>query len=115
MFKIRLITPRLIRFLSRGFATGMAIFPFVLLKNKEAANNHRLLNHEYIHLKQQTEMLVFPFYLWYGIEYIVRRIQFKNHYAAYRNISFEREAYANDHKRNYLNERKFWAFLSYLK
>ena len=115
MYKKTIIAPKLIKFLSRGFATGMAIFPFILVKNKEASLNPRLLNHECIHLKQQLEMLIIPFYIWYGLEYLVRRIQFKGHYAAYRHISFEREAYSNDQNLNYLKGRKFWSFLKYLK
>lgn len=109
------IAPRLIKFLSGGFATGMAIFPFILLKNKEASSNKRLVNHEMIHIRQQIEMLVIPFYVWYGLEYLVRRIQFKNHYKAYRHISFEREAYANDQDLNYLKGKRFWSFLRYIK
>jgi len=115
MYKKTMIAPKLIKFLSRGFATSMAIFPFILLINKEALRNSRLLNHESIHLKQQLEMLVLPFYLWYGLEYLVRRVLFNCHYAAYRHISFEREAYSNDQNLNYLNERCFWSFLNYLK
>ena len=115
MIKRVIIAPKLIKFPSGGFATGMAIFPFILLKNKEASSNVQLLNHESIHLKQQLEMLVLPFYIWYGLEYLVRRVQFNGHYEAYRHISFEREAYSNDQHLNYSKERSFWAFLNYLK
>ena len=38
----------------------------------------------------------------------------KDGYLAYRRISFEREAYANENSMNYLKERKFWNFRKYL-
>jgi hypothetical protein len=38
------------------------------------------------------EMLYIPFYLWYGVEWLVKLFCKGN---AYRNISFEREAYDN--------------------
>jgi hypothetical protein len=115
MIRIKLITPKLLKVLTNGFATGMALFPFVLLKNRAAASNKRLMNHETIHLKQQLEMLIIPFYIWYGIEYLIRRISSKSHYEAYRHISLEREAYSNDQNLVYLKNRKFWAFLKYIK
>ncbi|MDO5656109.1 MAG: hypothetical protein Q4G27_08225 [Flavobacteriaceae bacterium] len=92
----------------------MALFPFILLKNKELKLDNALINHERIHLKQQVELLIFPFYLWYIIEYIYRLFQFKNAALAYRNISFEREAYENDQNLDYLKHRKWYAFLDYL-
>ena len=91
---------------------GMALCPFVLLKHKQ--NSKELLNHERIHIRQQLEMGVLPFYIWYGIEFIFRLIKHKKISRAYRNISFEREAYSKDKNLKYLSQRKFWAFLSYL-
>ncbi|MGK0254765.1 MAG: hypothetical protein ACI9OE_002275, partial [Mariniflexile sp.] len=40
--------------------------------------------------------------------------QYKKWHLAYRNISFEREAYANEMYLDYLKQRKFWSFLKYL-
>ncbi len=73
-----------------------------------------LLNHERIHLRQQAELLILPFYVWYVLEYFVRLLAYKNKKEAYRNISFEREAYANESDPDYLKHRKFWSFLKYL-
>ncbi len=58
-------------------------------------------------------MLVFPFYVWYIIEYLFRLIQYKDRRKAYFNISFEREAYANEKDLNYLTNRSFWLFIKY--
>lgn len=59
------------------------------------------INHEAIHTKQMQEMLYIPFYIWYIIEYLIKL--FKGN--AYRNLSFEREAYNNYYNLNYLNNR----------
>lgn len=92
----------------------MAIFPFILLKDKALKGDVRLINHEKIHLRQQLEMLVFPFYFWYLLEYLIRLIQYKNANQAYLNISFEREAYHNENDLLYLKKRRWFGFLNYL-
>ena len=94
---------------------GITLFPFIILKNSEDRNNQILLNHERIHLRQQAEMLIIFFYLWYVLEYYYLLIKFRNPYQAYQNISFEREAYGNENNLNYLKTRKFWNFTKYLK
>lgn len=93
---------------------AIAIFPFIFLKDKNLRQNKRLINHEKIHLRQQIELLVIPFYLWYLIEFLVRLIQYKNAKEAYFNISFEREAYENDENLDFLKNRKVFNFLQYL-
>ncbi len=93
---------------------GFAFYPFIIIKYKLDKENLVLINHEKIHLRQQIELLIFPFIVWYCIEFIVRLSQYKNLNLAYRNISFEREAYANEKKFDYLKKRHFFSFLSYL-
>jgi len=92
----------------------MALWPFVILKHSELKQNKVFLNHERIHLKQQAELLLVFFYLWYGLEFLFRIIQYKNRYTAYRNISFEREAYTNEKDLQYIDRRPFWRFLHYI-
>ena len=70
------------------------------------------LNHEEIHTAQMKEMLYIFFYLWYFIEWIIRLFMKGN---AYRNISFEREAYSNEDDVIYLEDRKRFAWIKYLK
>lgn len=72
------------------------------------------LNHERIHSAQMKELLYILFYAWYVTEWFIRFIQFRNSYMAYRNISFEREAYQNQEDLYYLKGRKFFSFLKYL-
>ncbi|MBL7885828.1 MAG: hypothetical protein JNJ52_03710 [Flavobacterium sp.] len=97
----------------RGFR-GLTFFPFVFIASKSDKLNKVFINHERIHLRQQLELLVVPFYIWYGIEFGIRLLQYKNRKKAYYNISFEREAYANEKDFDYLKERSFWCFLSFL-
>ncbi|MGS0748580.1 hypothetical protein [Halpernia sp. GG3] len=94
---------------------GIALFPFIVLKNTHDKNNKVLLNHEKIHLRQQAEMIIIFFYFWYVLEYYYLLIKFRSPYLAYQNISFEREAYSNEHNLNYLKSRKLWNFTKYLK
>ncbi|QCE41696.1 hypothetical protein [Psychroserpens sp. NJDZ02] len=94
--------------------TGMTVFPFIFLKSKGLKQHKTLINHEKIHLRQQLEMLILPFYVWYGMEFLINLIKHKNGFLAYKNISFEREAYCNDANLDYLKSRPFMRFLKYL-
>ncbi|WP_264565295.1 hypothetical protein [Flavobacterium sp. N3904] len=94
---------------------GLTVFPFMFIKHQFDSENKVLINHEKIHIRQQLELLVLPFYVWYFVEYAVRLFQYKNANLAYRNISFEREAYANELDFDYLKKRTFFSFLNHLK
>ena len=96
----------------KGFR-GITLFPFILLVDKKDREDAVMMNHEKIHIRQQLEMLVIPFFIWYGVEYLFRWIRCKDKHLAYRNISFEREAYANEKDLHYLKQRSFWRFLKY--
>ncbi len=102
---IKYLTPK-------GFR-GLTLYPFVFLKDKSDKENAVLLNHERIHIRQQIELLILPFYVWYSLEYLVRLIQYKDRNLAYRNISFEREAYQNEKNLYYVKQRSFWCFINY--
>ncbi len=101
-------------FLLRKKFTGIALWPFLLLKDSALKADAIFMNHERIHLRQQIELLVLPFYLWYGIEYLVRLVQYQDRHKAYRNISFEREAYAKESDLFYLKDRPLWFFLKFI-
>ena len=96
----------------KGFR-GFTFFPFVFLSDKKDKAHTVLLNHERIHIRQQLELLIVLFFIWYGIEFLVRLVRYKNRRVAYYNISFEREAYANEKDLYYLKQRSFWRFLKY--
>lgn len=92
---------------------GMALFPFVLVGTENDKRDKVLINHEKIHLYQQLEMFVIPFYVVYLGHYFIQRINYKKHHPAYMNIVFEREAYQNETNLEYLKKRKLWAFWNY--
>lgn len=92
---------------------AMALFPFIVLRNKQQQQDKKLINHEQIHLRQQLELLVLPFYFLYLLNYLINLIRFKKHYPAYFNIRFEREAYANEHDFGYLSRRKAFSWFYY--
>lgn len=97
----------------RGFR-GLTFYPFVFLADKDDKLNEVFINHEKIHIRQQLELLIVPFYLWYFTEYLFRLLQFRNRKKAYYAISFEREAYANEKDLEYLKSRPFWGFIRYV-
>jgi len=76
--------------------------------------NAVVLNHERIHTKQIKELLYVPFYLFYVLEWIFRVFQYRNFMKAYRNISFEMEAYSCQSDLKYVAGRKPFSFMNYL-
>jgi hypothetical protein len=96
----------------KGFR-GMSMFPFVLVRDRNAEDYLVLMNHERIHLRQQLELLVLPFFVLYGLDYLVNLIVYRDRRKAYLNIVFEREAYENEKDLEYLKSRSFWRFLKY--
>ena len=93
---------------------GLALFPFVFVKYSLDKKNLVFVNHERIHLRQQLELLIIPFFVLYFLEFFLRLIQYRNVDLAYRNISFEREAYANEKDLDYLKNRFLWRFIKYI-
>lgn len=92
---------------------GLSFWPFIILRNPDLKEDRVLINHERIHLRQQRELLVLPFYLLYLLEGIVRFFIYFDAYKAYKNISFEREAYQNEADLNYLPGRGPFGFIKY--
>lgn len=93
---------------------GLSLWPFIILKEDALKKDEALINHERIHLKQQRELLILPFYILYISEWLLRTLLYLDSYRAYQNISFEREAYANEGDKDYLSRRKTFGFLDYL-
>ena len=105
------------------------LFGVLFVKNN-AKIDDVTINHEAIHSKQFIELMILfavvtvfirwwmplfsPlfFYIWYVIEWLIRLFKKGN---AYKNISFEREAYANEGDASYLNGRYWFNFLRYIR
>jgi uncharacterized membrane protein YiaA len=119
----------------KGFI-AMCLWPFIFVRNNAASHYNTVANnHEHIHAEQQKEMLLVGivlaaigyvfvglwalffvplFFWWYGIEYLYRLCQYRDTKKAYRNISTEREAYANEKDLTYLSNRRRFAWTKYL-
>ena len=91
---------KLVKKITFGFAYGITIWPFILFSDEPSEID---INHEKIHLKQQVELWLIGFYLWYGLE------AFKGYF----NNHFEKEAYSNERNLDYLKTRKRFSFLKY--
>lgn len=102
----------------KGFV-AINLFGIVFVRKdhefRSVAHRLQMLVHEGIHTKQMQELLYLPFYVWYLLEWLVRLVMYRDMHKAYRNISFEREAYANQRKWSYIKGRKRYAFLQYIK
>lgn len=113
----------------------MAIWPFIFVRDDLMVPiNDVDINHEEIHGQQQLEvfsiaillsasllalgcgwwsLVALPlFFYWYMTEWIVRL--FINGKTAYRNISFEQEAYIYERDMCYRKTRKHFAWLRYM-
>lgn len=88
-----------LKILKKWKLLGITIYPFVFVQDK---NDKVTINHEKIHIKQQLETGIIPFFIIYGIEAILKK---------YEDISFEKEAYANENDFEYLNKRKHYSWL----
>lgn len=90
------------------------LFGFVFARKEYNPLSARIKNHESIHTAQMKELFYIFFYLWYGIEWLILWVGygFKSN-KAYKNISFEKEAYSNDNNPDYLKSRKRYSFFSY--
>ena len=139
--KAKLVFNKLIPF--SGFL-AMTLWPFIFVREELAkrystvVNNHEHIHAEqqHIHAEQQKEMLIVGFALaligfvfglgwwallfvpiflwWYLLEWIIRIPVEGSSRQAYRNISFEREAYANEKDLAYLGSRKHFVWIKYM-
>lgn len=93
----------------KGFS-AINIFGIVFARKDCSPLTTTQLQHERIHTAQMRELLYVGFYVAYFVEWVFRLI--KKGYTgqdAYRNISFEREAYAKQTRSTYLSYRKHYA------
>lgn len=93
--------------LFKGYA-AITLWPIIFVRT-DVMISERLLNHERIHGRQQLEMVVIPFYVWYVAEWLIRL--YINRSTAYRDTSFEREARSFE---NRPTERKGYGWVKYL-
>lgn len=99
------IVPRLCSIVIDVYA--ITLFPFIFVRDE---GNWVTINHESIHIKQQAELFVIPFYIIYVYQWIRNLIKGMSGEEAYYNIQFEYEAYQNQAKPDYLETRKRMAW-----
>lgn len=105
MNKTKIIYNNIIPF--KGFA-AINLFGILFVRNGVKVTD-TLINHESIHTAQMKELGYIPFYLLYGIEYVYNLLKYKfDTNKAYRNISFEKEAYDNQKDLDYLKTRNHY-------
>lgn len=97
-----------------GNIAAITLFGLVFTRHRQWIDKY-VLNHELIHCHQQLEWLYVPFFLLYVAEWLLNILKQAvkdgkiDVDRAYRNISFEKEAYANDHNLSYLRRRRHYA------
>lgn len=96
------------KFIPFGGYKAINIFGILFVKKNVNIDNITI-NHKKIYTRQIIELLFIFFYIWYGIEFLIRYIINKK--TAYKNIFFEKEAYFNEKDLDYLNRRKPYSWL----
>lgn len=99
------------RFIVPKSYDGITLYPFIFLRSEDMRRDEVLLNHEKIHLKQQLELFIVFFYLWYILSFLWNLLKTKNVKKAYSLICFEQEAYKYESDFNYIKSRPRYAFM----
>lgn len=96
---------------------GISLFPFIILREKYRDGGEwwverakKTINHETIHFQQALELGVIFFYIFYVLEWFFKLFFYGKN--AYRNISFEKEAYNNEENLDYLKTRKRYNWIN---
>lgn len=95
----------------------MTVWPFIFIRIMAGWGgqfNEVDATHEGIHGEQQKEMLLLPFFVLYLLEWMIRLIIYHNQWEAYRNISFEQEAFLYEKDSDYLGTRHRYAWVKYI-
>ena len=94
---------------------AMTVFPFVFIrKDKKTKYTPTCHRHELTHAYQQVECLWILFFIIYIVEYLIKILWTCYPNLAYRSISFEQEAFANQGDVEYNINRKHFAWVKYI-
>lgn len=121
----------------KGFQ-AITLLPFIFARDSFRPLKENTVRHESIHLRQQLEVLIASaaviailclttdiswwwmaatplcYFVMYGLEYIVRLFVYGKGKEAYRNISFEQEAFLYERDTEYISRRKAFAWVKYI-
>ena len=99
----------------KGFIS-MAFCPWIFIREDKKKKYTSTVNrHEMTHILQQIGTLWILFFVVYVLEWLIK-IPFCNFNTAkaYRSVSFEQEAFANQGNVKYNKERKHYAWVKYI-
>lgn len=91
---------------------AISVGPFIICRGKLSVITKQ---HETIHFLQQVEMLFVFQWILYGLFYIIGRIIHGSGKKAYYNNPFEVEAYTHEAEKDYLENRKWYSWISYVR
>lgn len=93
----------------------LCVWPFLFVHPAEPRPlPPEVLNHERIHARQQLEMAWLFFFIWYGMEFLIRWVQHRDRFRAYHALSHEQEAFRHEEIPDYLKVRTPYAWRKYL-
>lgn len=96
-----------------GFDAMYAVFVIFVREIKHLLDVD-LINHELIHRAQNIELLFVGQWIIYFVHFSINLFKYDwDIQMAYRNVCFEREAYANEDDIWYLSKRPRWAWRKY--
>ena len=90
----------------------ITIFPFIFIRDE---GDKTTIRHERIHIEQQRELWLIPFYILYIWYWLKGKLKGMNSQEAYMNIPFEREAHLKSYDPRYLLKRRKHAWKIYIK
>lgn len=117
-----------------SYCETITVGPWVFTKLKESEVPQEVRNHECTHVRQWTETTLFvgllllafgvsawwllaaplAYYLWYGVEYLVRLCILRDGRKAYRAVSFEQEAYGHETEAEYNENAGYFGWVKYI-
>ena len=105
-----------------GYAKYINLFGFIFTKSDNLILSPETENHESIHILQMKYLLYILFYIFYGIEWVIKIIpsilsdrgRFGILQYAYRSVSFEQQAYYNQYNLNYLKTANPYEWVKYI-
>ena len=96
----------------KGFK-AITILCFIFVKKGIELDDNDI-RHETIHWEQEKELLFIGFYVLYLLDFLRNLLKFGDWSKAYRNICFEREAYANQTSWFYPEARNHYSWIKYI-
>ena len=91
---------------------AITLFPVIFYNEKPMTEQD--IRHETVHLWQQALLLVVPFYLLYALFWLWGILRYHDNQTAYRNIPFERSAYALEKEENVSPLKQAFDWVHYL-